>query len=252
MFWPRSLTGAADVKGALVAGLLFVALWVLALPRCPARGTPPRKPYGLANIRLIRGRRPSRVDPHEIPLFLHQLTGLLNAGRAPSQLWGDARIVHGSNAGSGFSVKMMPVLQAAHQAAQLGLSVPDVLREAAGRAGEPALRTLWQDLAACLEVAERSGAPLAAVLARYAVQRESQLDSDAARHTALAGPRATVRLLSWLPLFGLAVGYLIGVDPLAVLLGSTPGIAALCSGLVLTVVGRIWSRRLVQTAAGPA
>ena len=207
-------------------------------------------PGFLAIARPFLRKGPLKSDPHEIPLFVHQLTGLLQAGRTPSQLWGDALSVHGSSSVTGFSAAVRPTLQSAHQAAQLGLSVPEVLREAATRTRDPALRTLWQDLAACLEVAERSGAPLAAVLARYAVQRESQLDSDAARDTALAGPRATVRLLSWLPLFGLTVGYLIGVDPLAVLLGSVPGIAALCAGFVLMVAGRIWSSRLIRAAAG--
>lgn len=217
-------------------------------PRSLRRAWP--QPSGLREILSgsLRKGRPA-ADPHEIPLFLHQLTGLLQAGRTPAQLWGDAFSVHGTSA-TKFSTAIRPTLQTAHQAAQLGLSVPDTLREAASRAGEPPLRTLWQDLAACLEVAERSGAPLAAVLARYAVQRESQLDSDAARDTALAGPRATLRLLSWLPLFGLGVGYLIGVDPLAVLLGSVPGVIALCTGIVLMVIGRIWSSKLVHAAAG--
>ncbi|WRH26536.1 hypothetical protein GC088_12270 [Arthrobacter sp. JZ12] len=205
----------------------------------------------------IRWRPPVRVDRHDIPLFVHQLTGLLQAGRTPLQLWGDAlggSKVSSSNGSSrnGFSAAARPVLEAAHQAAVLGLSVPHVLRNASVTTKEPAMRDLWADLASCLEVADRSGAPLAGVLARYAVQCESQLDSDAARDTALAGPRATVRLLSWLPLFGLGVGYLIGVDPLAVLLGSIPGVAALCAGVVLMIAGRIWSRRLVQAAAGDA
>lgn len=238
------------MSGALVACLLFAACWVLAFPRrSPRSADRLHRNLPIALLALFP-RRPVKTDPHEIPLFVHQLTGLLQAGRTPSQLWGDALSVHGGSTGTAFSSAARPALSSAHQAAQLGLSVPEVLREAATRTRDPALRPLWQDLAACLEVAERSGAPLAAVLARYAVQRESQLDSDAARDTALAGPRATVRLLSWLPLFGLAVGYLIGVDPLAVLLGSAPGIAALCAGFVLMVIGRIWSSRLVRAAAG--
>lgn len=243
------MSGAADLSSALVAGLLFAACWVLTLPRRPLHIAESGRRGFVALARVSLRKKRAKTDPHEIPLFVHQLTGLLQAGRTPSQLWGDAFGVHG-NTGSGFSVAVSPTLQSAHHAAQLGLSVPEVLREAASRTRDPALRTLWQDLAACQEVAERSGAPLAAVLARYAVQRESQLDSDAARDTALAGPRATVRLLSWLPLFGLAVGYLIGVDPMAVLLGSVPGIAALGAGFVLMVAGRIWSSRLVRAAAG--
>lgn len=239
------------MTGALVAALLFGSYCVLALPRRSLRAAEKRKPHSLAAIPRFNMRKTRRLDPHEIPLFVHQLTGLLQAGRTPSQLWGDALKVH-ANTSTGFSEAVRPALHSAHQAAQLGLGVPDVLREASGRCRDSGLRRLWQDLAACVEVAERSGAPLAGVLARYAVQRESQLDSDAARDTALAGPRATVRLLSWLPLFGLAVGYLIGVDPIAVLLGSVPGAAALCAGVLLMIAGRVWSSRLVRAAAGEA
>lgn len=234
--------------GIGVASLLFVACGLLGLPR--------RSPSGVAMHSAAREssapgpRKPRKLDPHDIPLFVYQLTGLLQAGRSPLQLWEDTLEVHREIPNSGFAVLAQPVLQAAHQAAVLGLSVPDVLRSAASRQKEPAARTLWQDLAACLEVSEHSGAPLAAVLARYAAQRESQLDSDAARDTALAGPKATVRLLSWLPLFGLGLGYLIGVDPLAVLLGSPAGIAALVAGVLLMIAGKIWSSKLVHVAAG--
>lgn len=247
------------MSGAVAAALLLVACWLLALPRRTLLVTPPAGAdpgvipgasprSGASGTRV--GRRCPTSDPHDIPLFVHQLTGLLQAGRTPSQLWGDVLAVHPSHLDTGFATAARPVLQSAHQAAVLGLSVPDVLREAAGCAKDRALPKLWEDLAACLEISDRSGAPLATVLARYAVQRESQLDSDAARDTALAGPRATVRLLSWLPLFGLAVGYLIGIDPVAILLGSAPGMAALCAGTVLMVAGRIWSSRLVAHAEG--
>lgn len=242
------MTGAVDMSGVLLAGTLFAAYWLLMLPRRPlhAAGAPARHPA--AYPRRVFPKRQRTTDPHEIPLFIHQLTGLLQAGRAPSQLWGDMLSVHGGS--NGFPAAIQPALLPAHQAAQLGLSVPEVLREAGSQTRDPALTSLWQDLAACLEVAERSGAPLAAVLSRYAAQRDAQLDSDAARGTALAGPRATVRLLSWLPIFGLGVGYLLGVDPVAVLLGSAPGIATLCAGAVLMVMGRFWSSRLVRAAAG--
>lgn len=232
-----------------MAALLFAACWLLM--------TRQRSPGPEIRSRQQSRRPPAvsrrlKADPHEIPLFVHQLTGLLQAGRSPLQVWGDVLSVHREGPGTGFSAAAQPVLRSAHQAALLGLSVPEVLRESASGTRDGDLRSLWGDLAACLEISDRSGAPLAAVLARYAVQRESKLDSDAARETALAGPRATVRLLSWLPLFGLAVGYLIGVDPLGVLLGSVPGIAALCAGVLLMMAGRIWSSKLVRAASGEA
>jgi tight adherence protein B len=91
---------------------------------------------------------------------------------------------------------------------------------------------------------------LADVLTRFAAQLEVEDDADAARQTALAGPKATVRLLTWLPLMGLGLGMALGVDPLAILLGTPLGLAALVAGIALTVAGRVWSARLVTAAAG--
>ena len=62
------------------------------------------------------------------------------------------------------------------------------------------------------------------------------------------GPKATVRLLSWLPVFGLLLGMALGVDPVGILLGNVMGTATFVSGLVLTTAGRLWSARLVAAA----
>ncbi|MET1064153.1 MAG: hypothetical protein ABWX85_04220 [Arthrobacter sp.] len=109
-------------------------------------------------------------------------------------------------------------------------------------------RRVWFQLAACFDVAEVTGSPLADVLARFAAQLEAEDDAEAARQTALAGPRATVRLLTWLPFLGLGLGMLLGVDPVEALLGTPWGVAALAAGLALTAAGRIWSARLVRAA----
>lgn len=109
---------------------------------------------------------------------------------------------------------------------------------------------IWSELAACFDIAEASGCPLADVLSRFAAQLEVEDDADAARQTALAGPKATVSLLTWLPLMGLGLGIALGVDPLAILLGTPLGLAALAAGLALTVAGRVWSAKLVSVAAG--
>lgn len=206
-------------------------------------------------------RRTSRIDPHDLPLFVHQLTGLLRAGRSPQQLWQDVLVVYLPTVGhfgtqQGFASGAVPIFRAAQQGASMGLRVPDVLRrasEASAQKGNPPplFTRLWIDIAACIEITERSGAPLADVLDRYALQLEAGLDASAARDTALAGPKATVRLLAWLPVFGLVLGYLIGADPLTVLFGSPFGLAVLSLGLTLMAVGRLWSHRLVTNAARP-
>jgi tight adherence protein B len=136
-----------------------------------------------------------------------------------------------------------------------GAPVADAIRSASSpsRPGvggrEP---RIWAELAACFDIAAASGCPLADVLTRFAAQLEVEDDAEAARQTALAGPKATVALLTWLPLLGLGLGVCLGVDPLAMLLGTPFGMAALVAGIGLTVAGRIWSARLVRAAAGEA
>jgi tight adherence protein B len=49
---------------------------------------------------------------------------------------------------------------------------------------------------------------------------------------------------------GLGLGIALGVDPLAILIGTPLGMAALAAGVGLTLAGRIWSARLVGAAAG--
>lgn len=77
---------------------------------------------------------------------------------------------------------------------------------------------------------------------------EADLDADAARETALAGAKATVRILSWLPVLALGLGMLIGADPVRTLLTTPWGITAGVLGAVLTIVGRVWTRRMVHQA----
>ena len=264
------------MTGLWVAVLLGTGAVVLM----PASGAPmlhsrtplrPRRSPGGGGFLPARLQR-SRPDPvQDLPLLIHQLTGLLAAGRAPHLLWADAAALQArstSPSRTALAERLLPVLDAAAQAAALGLSpVPVFLAAARDDAGDGDTRfrktrpktgsgaimsvaRLWTELAACIAVSERSGAALAGVLNRYAVQLEGGLDSSAARETALAGPQATVRLLTWLPVGGLCLGYLLGADPLGVLLGSPAGWLAGAAGAVLSLAGRLWSRSLVRQAAG--
>lgn len=145
------------------------------------------------------------------------------------------------------------VLAAARAASMIGTSVAEAIRTSSVKdlkGGNPVERRIWGELAACLDVAEASGCPLADVLTRFAVQLEAEDDAGDARQTALAGPKATVRLLTWLPVFGLGLGMMLGTDPVGVLLANGVGLAALATGGVLTVAGRIWSSHLVHAAVG--
>ncbi len=110
---------------------------------------------------------------------------------------------------------------------------------------------VWLDIAACFDVCEASGAPVAAVLERLATTLEADHDAAALRETALAGPRATVKLLTWLPFLGLSLGMMMGVDPMAALLGSPLGWAVVAAGTGFAVAGRAWSARMIASAARP-
>jgi tight adherence protein B len=62
----------------------------------------------------------------------------------------------------------------------------------------------------------------------------------------LASPRATARILMLLPLFGIAMGMMMGVNPVGWLLGTPLGLACLVGGLALTALGYWWTSRIVQ------
>ncbi|MGO4246670.1 type II secretion system F family protein [Paenarthrobacter sp. RAF54_2] len=208
----------------------------------------------------------AKIEPLSLVVLVQQLAALLRGGRGQLQLWEDLWLVHSSRPGLGaksrsrghqpapkISVESVRVLASARAASAVGNSPAQAIRNTSakvypGRGSTE--RRIWMELAACLDVAETSGCPLAELLTRFAAQLEAEEDSEAARQTALAGPKATVRLLSWLPVLGLVLGMALGVDPLGILLGNFLGVATLIVGLLLTVAGRVWSSRLVASAVG--
>jgi tight adherence protein B len=262
---------------ALLAAALALALLLMLRPSggpsgrirraLTSRDSRPPSPRGgrwreIVKAPLVaRARRSSRA-PATVPLtvVVQQLAALLKGGRTPSRLWDELWLVYAADEGFGskqdggprLTPASLSMLAAARAAATRGSPVADALRAAAravtgGRDGE---RRIWGEIAACFDIAEASGCPLADVLTRFAAQLEVEEDAEAARQTALAGPKATVTLLTWLPLLGLGLGVALGVDPLSILLGTPFGMAALAAGVVLTIAGRIWSARLVRSAIG--
>jgi tight adherence protein B len=207
-------------------------------------------------------RRKKRPTPLSLVVLVQQLAALLRGGRGPSRLWEELWLVHAAQQDENrvaptetalLSDSSQRVLAAARAAAAVGNSPAHAIRSSAAKsytARGSNERRVWMELAACLEVAETSGCPLADLLSRFAAQLIAEEDAEAARQTALAGPKATVKLLSWLPVFGLLLGMALGVDPLGILLDNILGVATFGAGLLLTVAGRVWSSRLVASAAG--
>lgn len=112
----------------------------------------------------------------------------------------------------------------------------------------PHSRDRLYDLQLSLRMSESAGAPLATSLERAAEHAEERIDALLGRQSALAAPRATGRILSWLPLLGLGLGVLMGSDPVGVLTGSILGALTGLFGLGLAFAGRRWTAARVHRA----
>jgi tight adherence protein B len=134
-----------------------------------------------------------------------------------------------------------PVSVAGSAAARSGGDVAQAWRS------DPRASELLRGAAACWEVAEGSGAGLAAALTTLADSaREGQRVRDELR-AGLAEPRATAVVLACLPLLGLALGSLLGADPVAWLFGSRAGLLVLAAGLALEAAGACWAWRIASS-----
>lgn len=200
-----------------------------------------------------RFSRDTAAEAAEWVALLRRLAALLQAGRSPAAAFEGAGSAghRGPRTGTGRHIELLCTSVAA--ATRLGLSVSTALAgvpapELGHRPLERRAVAGTAELALCWEVSERTGAPLAALLEGLADALEAELDAEAARGTALAGPRSTVRILTWLPVLGIGLGMLMGVDPLRTLLTTPWGLAALVAGAVLTGLGRVWTRTLIGRA----
>ncbi|MFC4616335.1 type II secretion system F family protein [Cellulomonas algicola] len=126
----------------------------------------------------------------------------------------------------------------------------DVVGGGAARRREDVARA--RAVVAAAQLAADLGAPLADVLEGVAgaVAADEEHDADVA--TALAGPRATARVLLVLPVAGVLLGTLLGADPLGVLTSGGVGTGCALLGAGLLVLGRWWTGRLLArtVAAG--
>ena len=108
--------------------------------------------------------------------------------------------------------------------------------------------TLAAAVLAASRLARELGASPAPVLDLVLRSADEDADASARRATALAGPAASARVLSWLPALGLALGLALGANPLAVLLDPGRGWALLAGGVGAGLLGRWWSGRLLRDA----
>jgi len=169
-----------------------------------------------------------------------RVSALSRAGVPPGRTWEVLAAGRGADARVAETVAGMLAV---------GGTTAEGLRLAAEEGSGPGVEALlW--LAATAEVVRRSGAPAAAIFDGIGAGLLAQIAESDEREVALAGPRTTARVLAALPLIGLLLGAVLGVNTLGVLLGTGPGVACLVSGAGFWWAGRWWTARLVRAAAG--
>jgi len=125
---------------------------------------------------------------------------------------------------------------------RLGGDLPQALLRDAQEQSLPVLRAL----SALWQVAEGSGAGLAAAADRLATAEANAEEVRRELMAQLAGPRATARVLAGLPAVGLMLGTSLGASPVDWLIGTPWGLAILAAGLVLEALGLFWTSRLTH------
>jgi tight adherence protein B len=147
-------------------------------------------------------------------------------------------------------------LVAVAAASRAGLAAPD-----AWRAWDPTLALdgegapVWTregalagEVCAAARLAHSSGVPLAEVLDALVRVERARAGASRRRDAALAGARASARVLGWLPLVGIALGLLVEPRTAAVLLATPFGWALIVASALLVWLGRWWMRALVRAA----
>ncbi|GAA2092450.1 hypothetical protein GCM10009841_01420 [Microlunatus panaciterrae] len=137
-----------------------------------------------------------------------------------------------------------PLVEAA-AALRIGGDVVETWRHCAHRPGQEGLA----DLARAWQISRTTGAELATALEQVSVALDADRALDRVVRAELAAARATGRMLAVLPAVGLALGFLIGGDPLGFLLGSPYGWGCLLLGVGLACFGVLWMERISAGAS---
>lgn len=196
----------------------------------------------------LPGRAEERAEERaqEVVEALRRWAGLTAAGMTPAEAW--TAVAQASSPCGRPTPGCCPRHEALRRAALARWGGSG--RGAEGGQLRPGERSPWDLADAALAAAARAGASPSRTAARLADALEADVDASRARRTAAAGPRATARLLSWLPVGGLGLAWLLGMGP-ADLLATGFGWVLLVLGGVLTAAGRAWTRLALRRGARP-
>lgn len=158
------------------------------------------------------------------------------------------RVAADANSGSHQGDRLDFVTRAMAAAAADGASLGPLWGAAARSTGSVELLLLAQ----AWSLTEDMGAPLAQAVRTTAGLLEARIAHERRLAAAVAGARATVNVLTVLPVGGPLMALVLGIGPVELYAGSRLTEACLILGLGLACVGRLWVRRMVRAVArGP-
>ncbi|MFY9713847.1 MAG: type II secretion system F family protein [Microbacterium sp.] len=176
---------------------------------------------------MVRSSRAADSTAEDASTAVRTLAVLLQAGAVPMVAWR-----HLAESGDPHAARIVDRLEG-------GIPLLAAV-EAEGGA--------WVDLAAAWDVATTVGAPLAEVLRMLADTLQDAASAADDVRIALAEPAGTARLLLWMPLAGLLLGFALGFDTLSVIVSNPIGGACVVAGLGLVLAARLWTRRMLRKA----
>lgn len=158
------------------------------------------------------------------------------------------RIAAEARSGAGPPDPTAALAGAMASAAADGATLGPLWREAAESAGSAELLVLAQ----AWSLTEDLGAPLAQAVRTTIGMLEARLAQERRLAAAVAGAKATVNLLTVLPIGGPLLALVLGIGPVELYAGSRLSLGSLVLGLCLAGIGRWWVRRMVRAVSrGP-
>ena len=226
-----SWRGSPQAARLRVTGLVPVSAPTSATTSAPTLAPTAARP----KLSLV-GRFTAKRAPDPTVEVLVLLDADVRAGVAPA-----AALSHAlASVGPDF----YPQTQAACRA---GLEIAQTLKREASLRSEPA----WALVATCWLASETYGASLSPMLKEViGVSRRRHRATQQLR-AQLAAPVAGAKLLAGLPLLGMGLGFLLGANPIAWLLGSPVGWVVALVAIAFETLGLLWVRRIMRSATNP-
>lgn len=214
----------------------------------PVGGPVPRWGPGSARGRVRRwlpGHPAAGVDARDLLGLLGAIAPALDAGMAPAAALG---VAAEARSGSGQLDPLGALTRDLASAAAQGAMLGPLWRDAARSSGSSELLLLSR----AWSLSEDMGVPLAQAVRTTAGLLEGRIAHERGLAGAVAGARATVTVLTVLPIGGPLLALVLGIGPGELYAGSRLTQVSLGLGLCLAAIGRWWVHRMVRAVArGP-